>query len=71
VPLHEPVRVVAREPGLHEREQETLAEVETVARVQVLAHPLDTDDQPLHQPSETVEHVVDREERVGQDDPFC
>ena len=70
VTLHEPVRVVAREPGLDEREQQALAEVEAVARVEVLAHPLGADDEPLQQPGEPVEHVVDGEERVGQHDPL-
>ena len=33
--LHEPVRLVARQPGLDEREQEALAEVEAVAELEV------------------------------------
>ena len=45
VTLHEPVRVVAREAGFDEREQQTLAEVQPMARVEVLAHPLGSDDE--------------------------
>ena len=39
-----------------------------MARLEVLAHPLLADDEPLDEPREPVEHVVDGEERVGQDD---
>ncbi len=39
-----------------------------MARREVLAHPLLADDEPLDEPGEPVEHVVDGEERVGQDD---
>ena len=70
VALHEPVRLVARQPRLDEREQQPLAEVQPVARRDVLAHPLLTNDEPLDEPGEAVEHVVDGEERVGQDDPL-
>src|SRR6185295_18696937 len=38
--LHEPVRIVAREAGLDECEQQTLAEVQPMARVDVFAHAL-------------------------------
>ena len=68
--LHEPVRVVASEAGLDECEQQTLAEVQPMARVDVLAHPLGSDDESFQQPREPVEHVVDGEERVGQHDPL-
>ena len=70
VALHEPVGVVARQPRLDEREQQPLAEVEPVARREVLAHPLLANDEPFDEPGEAVEHVVDGEERVGQDDPL-
>src|SRR4051812_3127641 len=49
-PLDEPVGLVALEAGLDEREQQALAEEEAVARLQVPAHPLRPDDEPLDQP---------------------
>src|SRR6476646_4352430 len=58
VPLDEAVRLVAVEPRLDECEQEPLAEEETVARLEISPHPLGPDHQPLDQPSEAVEHVV-------------
>ena len=64
VALHEAVRIVAREPGLDEREQHALAEEQVVARVEVAPHPLGTDDEALDQPGEPGEHVVECEERV-------
>src|SRR4051794_33542753 len=45
VALHEAVRLVALEPGLDEREQQTLRVVEPVARVEVAAHALGPDDE--------------------------
>ena len=68
VSLHEPVRVVAREAALHEREQHALAEEQEVARLQVPAHSLGEDDEPFDEPAEPLEHVVEREKRVGHDD---
>src|SRR3954452_18662871 len=62
VPLHEPVRLVAAEPRLDERQQQPLAEEEAVARVEVPLHPLGEHAQALDQPGESVEHVVEREE---------
>ena len=47
MPLHEPVGLVTDEPRLDEREQQALAEDETVARLEVLAHALDADDEPV------------------------
>ncbi len=70
VALDEPVRVVARQAGLDEREQQALAEEEAVARLEVPLHPLGPDDEALDEPGEAVEHVVEREERVGDDDPL-
>ena len=66
--LDEPVRVVARQARLDEREQHALAEVETVAGVDVAQHPLRPDDEALDEPREAVEHVVDGEECVRNDD---
>ena len=65
--LNETIRVVSREPGADQREQHGLAEDETVRGVEVAAHPLRIDDEPVGEPGEAVEHVVEREERVGQD----
>src|SRR5262245_64600872 len=50
--LHESVCVVARQPGLHEREQHALAEEEIVARLDVPAHALGAHDESLHEPHE-------------------
>src|SRR5579871_3080145 len=44
VALDEPVRLVARQAGLDEREQHALAEEEVVARLEVATHPLGPDD---------------------------
>src|SRR3954469_22316565 len=52
VPLHEAVGVVALEPGLDQREQQTLREVETVARVEVAPHALGANHQPVDKPRE-------------------
>src|SRR5919197_5875033 len=52
VPLDEPVRLVAREPGVDEREQEPLAEEEVVARFEVAAHALRSNDEALDEPRE-------------------
>src|SRR5581483_6545630 len=68
VSLHEPVRVVAAETGLDEGEQDALAEEEVVARLEVAAHTLGSDDEALDEPCEAVAHVVEREEGVGYDD---
>src|SRR3954452_11726460 len=57
--LDEPVRLVARQPGLDEREQDALREVEAVARLEVRAHALGQDDEPVDEPGEPVEHVVE------------
>ena len=66
--LDEAVGVVAREAGLDERVEHALAEEEEVARLEVPAHPLGPHDEALDEPGEAVEHVVEREERVGDDD---
>src|ERR671936_2458682 len=59
VALHQAVRVVAREPGLDEGEQHTLAEEEVLARLEVAAHPLLAYDETFDEPDEAVEHVVE------------
>ena len=66
--LHEAVSLVSLQARLHERQEQALAEVEAVARVEVLAHTLGVDDEAFHEPCEAVEHVVEGEERVGDDD---
>src|SRR4051812_48818727 len=53
--LDEPVRVVPREAGLDEREQQAVAEEQSVARVEVPAHALGIDDEALDDPGEAVE----------------
>jgi hypothetical protein len=70
VALHEPVRLVAPEAGLDECEQYALAEEQEVARFEIAAHALFAHDEPLHQPREPIEHVIDGEKGVGHDDPL-
>src|SRR6185436_2975816 len=65
--LDEAVRIVAREPGLDEREEEAMTENQAVARLEIAEHPLGMDDEPFHDPPEAVEHVVEGEERIGDD----
>src|SRR5438874_12443039 len=50
VALDEPVGVVTWQTGLDEREQETMAEHEPVARVEVAPHPLGMDDEAFDDP---------------------
>ena len=66
--LHDAVCVVALQARLHERQQQPLAEVEAVARIEVLAHAFPVDDEAVDEPREAVEHVVEGEERIGDDD---
>src|SRR4051794_31457255 len=66
--LHRAIRGVAGETGLDEREQQTVAEEETVARIEVASHPFGIDDQAGDDPVEAIEHVVECEERVRNDD---
>src|SRR3954452_21173836 len=70
IALDETVRVVAREARLDEREQHALAEEEVVRRLEVSAHALLAYDEPVDQPGEAVEHVVEGEKRVGDHDAF-
>ena len=67
-PLHDAVGLLPLEARLDERQQQPLAEVEAVARVEVLAHALGAHDEAVDEPCEAVEHVVEGEERVGDDD---
>src|SRR6476619_5144424 len=66
--LDEAVRIVPREPGLDEREEEAMTEDEAVARLEIAKHPLGMDEEPFDDPREAVEHVVEGEERIRDDD---
>jgi two-component system, OmpR family, response regulator RegX3 len=66
--LDEPVGIVAREAGGHERREDALRENEAVRRLEVRPHPCAVHHEPVHEPSEAVEHVVEREEGVGNHD---
>src|SRR5262249_43225672 len=68
VTLDEPVCLVPRQPRLDQREQQTLAEEEPLARVEISSHPVRPNDQALDERGETVEHVVECEERIRDDD---
>src|SRR5436190_6131047 len=70
VPLHQPVGLVTRKARVDERQKQTLAEEEAVARLEVPAHALGSDDQTLDEPGEAVEHVVEGKECVGDDHPL-
>src|SRR3954449_2356088 len=45
-----------------------MTEDEAVARLEIAKHSLGMDDEPLDDPREAVEHVVEGEERIGDDD---
>src|SRR6188472_3409333 len=66
--LDEAIGVVAGQAGLDERVEHALAEEEEVARLEVPAHPLGPHDEALDEPGEALQHVVEREKRVGDDD---
>ena len=68
VALDEPVRAVAREARVDEREQQALAEEETAAELEVAPHLLRADDQACDEPREALENVVERQERVRDRD---
>ena len=68
MPLDEPIGLVAREPGFDECQQQPLAEEKAVARLEIASHALFPHDEALHQPAETIEHVVERQEAVRDDD---
>src|SRR6476646_7775106 len=70
VPLDEAVSLVPVEPRLYECDQEPLAEEESVARLEISAHPFGPHDQALDQRGKAVEHVVEREKSVGDDHPL-
>src|SRR5436190_3228641 len=70
VSLDEPVCLVPRNAGLDEREQQAVAENESVTRIEVPPHPVRIDDEPLDDPRKAVEHVVEREEGIRDDHPL-
>jgi two-component system, OmpR family, response regulator RegX3 len=67
VSLHEPVRLVPGQPGFDEGQQDPLAEDEAVRRIEIRPHSLRVHDETIDKPGEAVEHVIEREERVGYD----
>src|SRR5689334_9961735 len=69
-PLHDPIRVVAREAALDQREQESLAEIHTPARFEIGEHPLRIDDEAFEQPCKPIQDVVQAEEDVREHDPL-
>ena len=66
--LHEPIRVVAYQARLDECQQKALTEHEAVALVDVVPHALGPNHETLDEPDEAVEHVIDGEKRIGEDD---
>src|SRR5256886_2803528 len=69
--LYEPVGVVARQARIDQRQQEAMTEDEPVARFEIPPHSLGIDDEPCDDPGKAVEHVIECEERVGNDDALC
>ena len=53
------------EPRLDEREQHALAEEERVNGLEIAQHPVGPHLEPFDEPGEPVEHVVEREEGIG------
>ena len=64
--LDETVGLVPGKPRGDKGEKDALAEDQAVRRVEVPPHPLGVDDEPVDEPGEAVEHVVEREERIGE-----
>ena len=50
VSLHATIGVVPRQPALDERQEQPLAEVKAVARIEILTHAPGPDDEPLDEP---------------------
>src|SRR5205823_3321186 len=65
VALHELVRLRAIQAALDQRKQQPVREEEPVRGPEVPLHPFRIDDQALDDPGKAVEHVVDREKRIG------
>ena len=70
-PLDDRVRLLAGEPALiDERDEDPAAGVEAEAALDVLAHPLAPDDEPLDQAGHLHQHVVEEDRGVRQDHPL-
>jgi two-component system, OmpR family, response regulator RegX3 len=67
VPLNKAISLVPREAGLDEGQKDSLAEDEAMRGIEIRAHPLRIDDEAVDQPREPVEHVVESQERIGDD----
>ena len=70
VALHDLVGPLAADARLDHAQQRPAGEDEPVRGLEVAQHPLGVDGQALDQPAGAVEHVVERDGRVGQDDPL-
>ena len=69
--LDDRVGVLARHPAaLDERAEDAAAGVQAEPALDVLAHPLAADDEPLDEPGHPHEQVVEDDRRVGQDHPL-
>ena len=66
--LHDAIRLVAGEPGLHQAQQHRLAEHQTVAGTEVGEHALGEHLQALQQAVHAAHHVVGEHGAVGQHD---
>src|SRR5262249_42742342 len=66
--LDEAVSLVARETGLDESIEHTLAEEEEMARLEVAPHALRPHHESLDEPGEALQHVVEREECIRDRD---
>ena len=69
--LDDRVGLLARHAGLlDEGQEDAAAGMEAEAALDVLAHPLGPDDEPIDEPGHLHEHVVEHDRRVRQDDPL-
>src|SRR5262245_12523391 len=70
-PLDDRVRLLTREAAaVDERDEDAAAGVEPETALDVLAHPLAADDEPLDQAGRLDQHVVEERRGVGQDHPL-
>ena len=69
--LDDRVGLLARQPAvLDQGDQDPRRGVQAQPALDVLAHPLRPDDQPVDQAGHPDQHVVEQDRRVGQDDPL-
>src|SRR2546426_760879 len=68
VALNPPVGVLARSAFLRKLEQKLAGKNQTFEQAQVLAHPLRVDEQGLDQLRGLMEHIVEEDRRIRQDD---